>query len=258
MDALSLLLKLIVSFAIPFCWAFLLYPIVKKINKTWYYLLTATTVLSILLLILKEIFDNKSPLINDVAMYTLGLFFGSALLAYIFYAKNLWLMKLAEDNSFLNILSMKRHVPLQNILLAGVLFEEEGVKFYNMLAKTSTDEKSRELCMQLAKKEVEHKIKLEKWLTKWLPVPIESDILSTLYENVERKGIFMDIPPSDSSEEDMVKYALIQEKKMEEYYRSFKGSFPDAWDKLQIELLANEERLHAKTLLDAYPNLKIG
>lgn len=46
------------------------------------------------------------------------------------------------------------------------------------------------------------------------------------------------------------------------YFTALNGAtledvFPDAWERMQIQKLAVEERTHAKRILDLYPDLKL-
>lgn len=251
-----LLMKLLLSFAIPFCWIFLLYPIFRKLNAAWQYLLIATSVFSVLLLIFKEMIDG-GDLVNDITIYVSGVFLASAVIAYVFTTKSRWLKVLPKDDSFLNAFSFKRDMPLQDVLQIGILAEEDGKNFYEALSRKSKDPGTKELCARLARSEVEHREKLRRWLSRWLSVPIGSDRLAGLYGDLKERGVFANSPSENATEDEMVKYTLLQEKKMEEFFLSFKGGFPEAWENMQIDSLAIEERKHARVIMDRYPHLKI-
>lgn len=131
------------------------------------------------------------------------------------------------------------------------------MEFYKALAGNSADAKTRDLCIRLSVSEINHKKMLKDWLSEWLPAPIPTEKMINLLSEAKKSGVFLNAPGKDSSEEDMVKFALFQENKMEKFYRSFEGASPDAWEKMQIQKLAIEERSQARSILDSYPDLKL-
>jgi len=93
-------------------------------------------------------------------------------------------------------------------------------------------------------------------LSKWIPIPIDERLLSVFDEDLKLRGIFMNPPPPDSTEEEMVKYSVEQEEKMVQFYLSFERNFVDAWKRMHLERLVMEERAHANQLISLYPQFK--
>ncbi|MDD3087305.1 MAG: hypothetical protein PHP89_01930 [Candidatus Omnitrophica bacterium] len=273
-EYMDLNIKLVIALFVSLGWAVILYPLMRRLKRSWPFLLVAVALLSLSLFILKEVMDQVTPFGDELAAYLLGIFFALAILSALFNFKNKllyitaavnYLFKPVQDTVNVNSLKSARNedsfvkapkkIHLRQLLEAGILIEEKGREFYNRLAEKSTDQKVKDLCFSLSREEVEHKIFMEKILYKWLPLPLTAEALRLIEEEMKRWGIYLNPPGIDATEEDMAKYAIDQEVKMANFYLSFEKSFPQAWKRMNIRLLVTAERSHADKLINAYPSL---
>lgn len=274
-DYLDLAIRMIVAFFIPLGWAAILYPLIRKFKKSWPVLVIAATLLSFGLLIFKEITEEGFYISNKIIAYLLGIFFGGAVLSLLFIFKNRWLQTPPEIEYPVSTpeggkfggpsketsrdtppLHRYKDLHMRYVFYAAILMEEQGKYFYDMLAKKVADLNTKDLCLRLARDEVNHKVFVEKNLYQWLPLPPEKKTLALLDQEIKRWNIYLDLPDINSTEEYMARYAVEQEIKMADFYLSFKSYFSDAWKKMNIETLVLAERSHADKLIEVYPQFK--
>ena len=132
--------------------------------------------------------------------------------------------------------------------------EEEGKVFYERLAANARNANVKDICLGLARKELEHKQIIESMLHRWLPLPLDTRTAELLKSEIETNGIFMNAPLADAGEKAMVKYAVDQENRMASFYQSFEKAFPGAWKQMHLGELVMEERSHASQLIATYPD----
>jgi rubrerythrin len=140
-----------------------------------------------------------------------------------------------------------KSVHLRQLLRAGVEAEREGVAFYARFGRMSEDPAVKELCVKLARDEAEHRKVLEKALSRWRSIPVDEAAESALKEDMRRRGIFA-TPPVDTTEREMLGFAIDLEEKLAEFYASFEGEFPETWKKMRIGRLVADEKAHADAL----------
>lgn len=255
-EYLDLTIKLIVALFIPLGWAAIFYPLMKRFKKAWPLLLTIATLLSLALLIIKEAMDRVAPVFDELVAYLLGIFFGTAILSSLFNFKNKWLLVLPKSGTSFQVpkdtalaglpktthkdgLSFSGHhnIHLQNLLQATILAEERGKDFYDTLAEKVISQNAKDLCLRLAKEELKHKAFIEKILYQWLPLPLDTEALILVEQEMAQWNILLNQPDINSTEEEMVKYAIEQEKIMADFYLSFEKSFPTAWKMIDVQML---------------------
>lgn len=255
-EYIDLFVKGIVAFFILVGWFIILYPLIRKSRKAWPFLLAIATLLSFSLLVIKEIMDEVTPIFDELVSYALGIFFGIAALFFLFNFKSKWLNALPKDDTFFQNYKIKRKTHLRHLLRAAILIEEQGKNFYDKLAEKVTDTNVKNLCRKLAGDEVTHKQLFQNILSHWLSLSIDSESLASFVQELKMRGVFLNPPSPDSTEEDMVKYAIEQEKKTADFYLSFEKAFPEAWKRMHIQNLVMEERIHANKLIASYPQFK--
>jgi len=248
-EYVDLAFKGILAALIPLGWAVIFYPLIRKLRKAWPVLLIVASLLSLSLFVIKEVMDNITPVFDEIVTYTLGIFFGGVVLSLFFNFKSRWLRTSPKKGSFLHNPKGKNNIHLRHLLRIAISIEEQGENFYDNLAEKTINPDVRHLCRKLAVDEVRHRQYFEKTLNRWLPIPSDMHSIDLLKQKLKKKGIFLDPLPPDVSEEDMIKYAIEQEKKTAEFYLSFENGFPDAWKRMHVERLVEEERSHAKKLM---------
>lgn len=270
-EYMDLNIKLVIALFVSLGWAVILYPLMRRLKRSWPFLLVAVALLSLSLFILKEVMDQLTPFGDELAAYLLGIFFALAILSVWFNSKNKLFYLAAAVNSLIKPMqdtttgsllkdsqnkdSVVKKIHLRQLLEAGILIEDKGREFYNRLAEKSVDQKVKDLCFSLAREEGEHRDFIEKILYKWLPLPLTAEALRLIEEEMKRWGIYLNPPGIDATEEDMAKYVIDQEVKMANFYLSFEKSFPQAWKRMNIRLLVTAERSHADKLISVYPSL---
>jgi rubrerythrin len=255
-EYVDLFIKWIVAFFIPVGWAIILYPLMRKRRKAWPVLLIIAILLSFSMLVIKEIMDKVTPIFDELIAYILGIFFSIAALSLLFNFNSKWLTALPKDDTFFREHKIKGPVHLRHLLQIGILIEDEGRDFYTRLAEKATNVDVKNLCHKLAQDEVRHKNFIENILYRWLPLPIDKQSLALFRQELKDKGIFLNPPPLDSTEEDMLKYAIEQEKKTIDFYLTFEKVFPQAWKRIYVEKLVMEEKAHVNQLVTSYQNFK--
>jgi rubrerythrin len=252
MSAQGAVIKWIVAFLVPIAWTIIFYPLMRKVKKAYPYLIVIATLLSFLALVLTDVLEKISPVFGDAVIYLSGIFFGTAALSFFFISKSRWLNEAAQAEAFSSSSTGQLH--LRHVMQMSILLEDEGQKFYAKLAEKSSNPKVKELCLKLVEEEKTHKRLFEGLFSRWLPFYIDKESMRLFEDELRRKGIFLDPPPLDTSELEMLKYAIDQENKMAEFYRAFEDVFPEAWRRMIIEQLVREEKEHAKRLMTLLPS----
>lgn len=237
----------IIAFLIFVAWILIFYPLVRKFREGYPILLTVATILTIITLAAKEWFQAKSLIYNEVIFFAAGVLFGIALLALIFILKNNWLKSLPQS-AFIGDRQSQSTIPLRHVLQIGIFIEENGNKFYKEMSQWANSEDTKKLYDKLADDELKHKEKFEHILYQWLPLPIDKMTLDTIKEELKQRGLFEEPPSPQATEEEVIKYAIRQEEKTIDFYRSFEKSYPEAWKRLKIQGLIKEEIDHADKL----------
>jgi rubrerythrin len=148
-------------------------------------------------------------------------------------------------------------VRLRHVIETGIAIESQGSIFYEGLAENAEDQKAQDLFYRLSKAELRHKAALEKILSQWVQLPRPQEVVDMFERELKDRGVFAEPPSKFSSEEDAVKYAIDQERKMADFYRSFGKFFPDPWKLAHLTEMIMEEMKHMAELVALYPHLKV-
>ena len=143
-------------------------------------------------------------------------------------------------------------VRLRHLIQLGVRLEVKGESFYQDLSQRVSRPETKRLCLKLSQDEVNHRKLLESTLARWTPLQADEDTFAQFDSRLQAQGIFQEPSSGDVSEEEMVRYAIDQEKKMAGFYRSFEKDFPQEWKKGYVQRLVMEEESHAEQLRSLY------
>jgi len=157
---------------------------------------------------------------------------------------------------FLNNFKLKPKIHLRYILQSAISIEDQGVKFYSILAEKTSNTAINRLCSKLANEEAAHKKIFQNSLLQWKGLPASEEILDSITAQLKNIGLFWDLSLSKASEKDFIKYAIEQEIKTADFYLSFEKTFPQTWKQLYIQQLVITERAHANSLTSLLESLK--
>lgn len=139
-------------------------------------------------------------------------------------------------------------IRLRHVFQLAISIKEHGAKFYNELAKKVSDARVKKLCTKLANDEGAHKQVFQDILSLWDSVPVDNRMSDLFVKEIKRKGFFQNPPPHDTAEEDMIKYAIEQDRKIANYFVSFEKSFSEDWKKMHLQKIVDKEKEHEKRL----------
>jgi len=156
---------------------------------------------------------------------------------------------------FNNGFSNNGRVHLRHIFEVGLMITKQGEAFYIDLAQKVLDPAAKALCRNLARIERRHVQLIETTLSEWRSLSIDKESMDFYGQELKRRGIFMDSPPADATEENVAQYAIRQERGMVDFYRAFEDAFSDSWRRMYIQQLVTEERGCMRDLVAAYPQV---
>jgi rubrerythrin len=247
-----------VAFILPFAWSVIVYPILKSHKKSWIALVILATLLSLAVLIIKELLDilpgqGRLPLYDVVITYVFGIILSAALLSGLFYKKTRQLSEQLRDepadrHDVRRGMPLPKRIHLRQLLQIAVLVEEQGQSFYEQLAANTPDTQVRRLSLRLAGDEQRHRNIFRKSLDQWLPLPLKGDTLVEITKYFEAQGLFALPPGGARTAEALLRFAIAQEHAAVEFYRAIEKSFPQTWKRLAVMRIIVEERAHAAVL----------
>lgn len=145
---------------------------------------------------------------------------------------------------------------LRDLFRLAVMLEEQGKDLYLKMQARAADPETKKLCAWLAGEEEKHRRFVQDSLGKWRRLPPHLTEWPAFLEKVKQEGFFAEPPADSAPEEELAAYAIRQEAKSAEFYRSFEGSFPEAWKRERLDRLVREELAHEAKLRAAYPKVK--
>lgn len=259
----------IVSLFIPLGWATILYPFYLRKGEKWKKTLLFVIVLSFMTMVVKELIDAEFS-VNDVVANILGLFFGTAIVSTLFHFKEKVSSKQNKHKSSSGDIEKKdneteKHfqgdkiedqklVSLRNLVALGAKIHEKGVSLYDGIFEGLSDPKVQELCVRLAQDKREEADKLRRLLFRWPHKVIDVEFFKEMEEEIKDREIYNMHILVDSTERDLLNYAIKQEEKISSLFSSFKGSFlKDPWKMKQLEIFIKsindyKERLKVEIL----------
>ena len=251
----SFFIELIESFLVTLGYGFIFYLLIKKLQKSWPTLVITVSIFSLVVLSFWwKMFGVVS--VDDAVGDITGIYLAIAALSLLFHFNSLGLKAAPEDTSFLRRDIKKKTMHLSRLLQVSILMEERGTDFYKVLARKVTNPDVKRLCRKLASEEIRHKEFIERNLFRWLPLTMDRETLALFEKELTISGIFLNPPPPDTTEQNLVKYAIGQEEMMANFYLSFEKAFPERQRRMNIQFLAMEERAHANDLIASYQKLK--
>lgn len=245
----KLFIKFGIAFVLPWAWLIILHIFIGKAKKILLASVTLASLMAFGILVAKEVSDVSGvPLNNEILTYFIGTVFGIAAASLVFNYRatklGKWLAKNLSDEG-----TEYKGLHLRQLLEAAIDLEEEGKEFYQSLSLKFNDTNVKNLCLRLAQEENKHKEVIEKMLNRWLPLNSKENSKEEFRKVSKKIGLFVDKPKPCSSQNVMLNYAIEQERKSIELYKSFEKFFPQEWKQQYIEKLVLEEETHLNDLL---------
>ena len=188
MHDVDFLVNSTIAFGITVGWSMILYPYIRSIKASYRRLLLISVIVSVVILILKELLYRLVPQYEVFAAYFVGIFVAAIIITFLFgyrkkTIKNLP-MRISSSSLESSNSHRKRKVRLRHVVLMGALIEDEGYKLYHYFAEKSVDPEVREIFKQLADDELEHKEFFENIHQRWLPVALDKQAESYLVDKL--------------------------------------------------------------------------
>jgi rubrerythrin len=147
-------------------------------------------------------------------------------------------------------------IRLRDVFRLAVMIEEKGEALYTTMAAKASRPETRKLCEWLAEQEVSHRQFVQDNLNKWRALPPHLTQWPAFLEKVRQDGFFEPPPDAGDSEDQFAAFAIREEIKSAEFYSLFERSFPQAWKRLRMRRLVDEERKHEAALREAFPHIR--
>jgi rubrerythrin len=247
-----------VAFLTPLALALVIYPIAKRLNRDWIVLLLVALFLSFIVMIIKELGDQQISR-NDIIADITGIFFGSAVLAGLFFSGNAavnkeghLLLRRRESGDrrfFQTIVPRKRDASLREVLMLAVRFLNFGVNFYTRTANVVADPDTKKLCLELARNEARKVTRLQDTLNTWLPQSLSPRMVEWAQMFICKNDLYARKFSAASSKSEILNYAVSCRNKMKRFYSHFRNTFPELWKRMHLEYLIEEEEEDRKALL---------
>ncbi len=227
--------------------ASLLQPLFVRMRLGRDKLFAAAAFLSLLVLLLREKY-GVSLYYSDIIAYVAGAFSGLVFLWLWIERQIRWLKATARDDVFFKEFDIPREMRLRHLFRFAQEVEDAGAEFYRNMAALSAEDGVRKVCEKLANDEQDHKKTLRTMISRWAPLPDDERIMERLRDKMKGKGIFSGVSAPLQWSQDVLYYAIDQEKRLLTFYLGFEKAFPDAWKKAKIKEIANMERTHIDLL----------
>lgn len=249
----------LVAFLTPFAWAMILIPLAKKFNKNWLPYWVGALLLSLAVMVVKELGDQYISR-NDIVADLAGLFFGTALLSTCFNSgHNLFEAKAdrsGQGRSFYQTLFLPKISPvgsgvsLREVLLIGLNLACFGARFYTRIAGQIKDQQARQLCLDLAYDQQRQAQRLSSILQEWLPKAVRPSLMEWAQVFVFKQDLYTRKFDPDVSKKEILRYAISCDDKMRKVYGHFRGYFSESWKRIQLDELiefqmARKDRLES-------------
>lgn len=251
------LTELIEAFLVTMGYAFIFYLFIRKLQRSWPILVIMVATFSLFVMTMwwkKEGISSLDDIIGDVT----GTYLAIMVLSLLFHYNSKKLEEPAKETPFLRPEVKKKKVRLRYLYQFGIIIEERGKKFYNLFAESAVDANVKKMFRKLAQDENRHKIILQGILNRWLALaPMDQEELTPFESQLNIRKVFLNHPnPKDTSDKEMIEYALHQEKEMANFYMSFEKAFPNQWKRQYVQMLIMEEKSHLSDLLTLYVKFK--
>ena len=178
-------------------------------------------VLSFFTLIFKEIMYIVNPVFAEIFTFTSGIIFVFVVLFFLNKSKSMFFEVSPKHDMSFRHYKIKKKIPMRYLFQLAILLEERGKKFYNRLADVASNVRAKHLWQELANDKSHHKLLLETTVSGWLPRLPNKESLASFFKELRSRGLFSNPPLPDASKEDIIKYAIQQERIIADFYHSF-------------------------------------
>ncbi len=144
----------------------------------------------------------------------------------------------------------RKKTRLRHVLHLGSLMERHPEAFYRRFAEKVPNADVIELCLRLADDELRHFRLIGNILSGWGSLPVTQADLEAMDANGKLRSMFLSPPSPSATKEEIIEYAVNEEKKMVAFYGSFEKEFIPIWKKMEIWDMMEEEKSHVKKLSD--------
>lgn len=148
------------------------------------------------------------------------------------------------------------HIKLRDLFRLASLIEEQGEALYAKMELKAARPETKKLCAWLAEQEGIHRGIIQDQISKWRPLPPHLTEWPAFMERVKKAGFFADPPAENAAEDELAAFAIRQEIKTAEFYALFEQAFPQAWKRVHMRRLVEEEHIHEARLREAYPHIR--
>jgi CheY-like chemotaxis protein/rubrerythrin len=259
----------IFAFLIPFGWALILYPYWRRHRDEWYKTLIFVAVLSLALMVGKEIYLDQVISSDDIAADLLGVFFGTSL-AFFLLALEGRITRPRTRAAGAAVIAHEpetddgptdrsesstapREISLRDITGVLARLHERGAALYEAAAKGAADPGTRELLTALAAEKRGHAREVASLLAKWPDKAPDVRLLDWMDERIGRQGIFAEPIPPDTSGLRLIEYAAGQEQKIHDLFSSLHDRFQGySWRTIQYENMILELKGRPRRLEERY------
>jgi rubrerythrin len=133
--------------------------------------------------------------------------------------------------------------------------EQQAETFYRSLAEQAQNTDVRELCLELANEETQHFSLIDDILSRWESLPMSEEDLETMDSAGRLRKVFLSPPASDATSKQIIEYAMNEEMRMVDFYRSFEKEFSHTWKEAKVWEMVAEEMGHVSKLRDMLSGL---
>ena len=149
----------------------------------------------------------------------------------------------------------KKEIRLRHILQLGCLMEQQTETYYRRFAEQAQDTDVRELCLKLANEETQHYSLIDNILSRWETLPMTEEHLEAMDAAGRLRRVFLSPPDSDATKKQIIEYAVNEEMRMVDFYRSFEKEFTNMWKEAKLWQMVGEEMGHVTKLRDMLSRL---
>lgn len=139
---------------------------------------------------------------------------------------------------------------LRHVLYLGSLLERQAEAFYRDCKDQARDPRVKALCHKLMEEEQKHYRLIDGLLKQWRSLSVDPADWKAMGANSKLQQLFAFRPESDTTEKEMLRYAIDEEKKMVAFYEDFEADFTDRWKLAKLRGMLEEERSHVTRLSD--------
>lgn len=225
----------IIAFLMPLGWAIIIYPLCRRYHLPWVKTFLLILGVSFLSMLIKELFDAYIS-VNDIVADIIGLFFGAVSLSALL----IWGGK-GVSGLAVGTFQMRGQVSLRDFLSVVLTMEERAVLFFEEAFRRLTDERSKDLCLELAGEEKKHVDVLKTSLSQWNYKTPEEEFARALEEKMNEQGLYIKPLLTGALPVDVLEYAVEMNGITQDLYSAFMRYFPMDWKREKINELLSQQ-----------------